>query len=184
VWRELIQRFPPKRILEIGSYEGRSTCFLIEECASLIELVCVDTWQGGSDQDKTVMPAVERRFDANVALSLARRQPPITFRKCKAYSSRACAAMIMSGEKFDLIYVDGSHEAPDVLIDAVNAFQLLSVGGILIFDDYIWRTDVSGGKDVLNLPKIAIDAFVNIFHRKLVVFEAPLYQLYMRKIAE
>jgi hypothetical protein len=51
----------------------------------------------------------------------------------------------------------------------------------LVFDDSIWREDVTRGKDILNLPKSAIDAFVNIFHRKLVVYRAPLYQLYLKK---
>ena len=45
--------------------------------------------------------------------------------------------MIISDiNNFDLIYIDASHYAPDVLSDAVLAFKLLKPGGILIFDDY------------------------------------------------
>jgi hypothetical protein len=61
---------------------------------------------------------------------------------------------------------------------------LLAVGGVLIFDDYAWRNDVSRGRDILNLPKPAIDAFTNIFHRKLAIYSAPLYQLYLQKTAD
>ena len=66
----------------------------------------------------------------------------------------------------------------------MNAFHLLRVGGLLILDDYLWMDDATKGKDILNLPKIAIDLFMNIFHRKLMIYRAPLYQLYARKIAE
>jgi hypothetical protein len=184
-WREILKQFAPRRILEVGSYEGRCACFLIRECESLNEIVCVDTWQGGLEHDRAAMPDVERRFDTNTRVACSRRPTPVVLRKMKGPSAHTLAYLIATNEpKFDLVYVDGSHEAPDVLADAVNAFQLLSVGGILIFDDYIWRNDVSGGKDILNLPKPTIDAFVNTFHRKLVVFGAPLWQLYLRKTAE
>jgi predicted O-methyltransferase YrrM len=185
VWREIVKRFPPKRILEVGSYEGRCACFLIQECESLNEIVCVDTWQGGLEHNKQAMPDVERRFDKNVRIARSRRMTPIDVRKVKSPSAQALPYLIgSSAPRFDLVYVDGSHEAPDVLTDAVNAFQLLSVGGMLIFDDYIWRGDVSAGKDILSLPKLAIDAFVNTFHRKLTVFSAQLSQLYVRKTSE
>ena len=60
---------PPSRMLEIGSYEGRCACFLIDECAKdrPIELHCIDTWAGGVDNDASAMPQVERRFDANIS---------------------------------------------------------------------------------------------------------------------
>ncbi|HEX2816824.1 MAG TPA: class I SAM-dependent methyltransferase, partial [Phenylobacterium sp.] len=83
----------------------------------------------------------------------------------------------------ELIYIDGSHQAPDVLTDAVLAFQLLRVGGILIFDDYLWSHEGPGQQDFYNMPKPAVDAFVNIFQRRMTVIGAPLRQLYVRKIA-
>ena len=41
-------------------------------------------------------------------------------------------------QKFDVIYVDGSHFADDVLTDGINAWRLLKQGGIMIFDDLLW----------------------------------------------
>ena len=40
-------------------------------------------------------------------------------------------------QKYDIIYIDGSHEARDVLEDAVLAYRLLKIGGLLIFDDCV-----------------------------------------------
>ncbi|MES2343666.1 MAG: hypothetical protein V4597_18515 [Pseudomonadota bacterium] len=63
------------------------------------------------------------------------------------------------------------------------AFQVLKIGGVMIFDDYLWSMDRPGTQDVLKMPKPAIDAFMNIFQRKMNIFRgAPLGQLYARKI--
>jgi predicted O-methyltransferase YrrM len=186
VWSQILARFPPSRILEIGSYEGRAACFLVDTCAAQrpIELHCVDTWQGGVEHDASGMPAVENRFDRNIELACAKAAHPVSFHKHKALSAAALIKLLAEGrgESFDLIYVDGSHQAPDVLADAVLSFQLLRVGGVLIFDDYLWSEE-GQPKDFYQLPKPAVDAFVNIYQRKLQVLGAPLYQLYTRKVS-
>jgi predicted O-methyltransferase YrrM len=187
IWREVVRLYPPSRILEIGAYEGRSACFLIEACAAErpIELHCVDTWTGGVEHDPGAMAAVEQRFDANLARARAAAAHPVDFHKHKAASDAALAQLIAggAGQHFDLIYIDGSHQAPDVLTDAVLSFQLLKVGGVMIFDDYLWSMEAAGQQDFYNMPKPAVDAFVNIFQRKIAVIGAPLAQLYLRRIA-
>jgi predicted O-methyltransferase YrrM len=187
VWRQILERFAPRRILEIGSYEGYSACFMIDECAKAgpLELHCIDTWQGGVEHDPAAMAAVEARFDRNVELAALAASHLVTVKKHKA-TSTAALAHLMSREPpggFDLVYVDGSHQAPVVLADAVMGFQLLKVGGIMIFDDYLWSLQEAGQQDFYDLPKPAIDAFVNIYQRKLGLIGAPLYQLYAQKIA-
>jgi len=187
VWRQLIERDKPRRLLEIGSYEGRAACFLIESCAAdaPIELHCVDTWAGGVEHDSGAMPLVEARFDRNIAAARAQAPHPVDFHKHKSLSAPALVSLLAQGraQSFDLVYVDGSHQAPDVLADAVLAFMLLKVGGLIVFDDYLWSLEPAGRQDFYNMPKPAIDAFVNIHQRKLAVIGAPLYQLYARKIA-
>ena len=58
--------------------------------------------------------------------------------------------------QFDIIFIDASHEARDVMSDAVLSFPLLKEGGILIFDDYTWRKLQPNWY----CPKPAIDAFL------------------------
>lgn len=38
-----------------------------------------------------------------------------------------------------ILYIDGSHQSDDVMIDAIICFKLLKVGGIMIFDDFLWK---------------------------------------------
>ena len=187
VWDALLPRFEPKRVLEIGSYEGRSACYLIEKFGDneSLEIHCVDTWEGGVEHDKGAMSEVESRFDKNVQLALQKKNNPgVVVKKHKKLSYMALAELITveRAATFDLLYVDGSHQAPHVLSDAVMGFHLVRQGGLMVFDDYIWSMEEMGKQDVLNMPKSAIDAFVNAFTRKVVVVRgAPVYQLYVTK---
>ncbi|MFM8754699.1 MAG: class I SAM-dependent methyltransferase [Phenylobacterium sp.] len=196
VWRQLISQNKPRRILEIGSFEGRSTTWIIENCSetaeSGLDIVCIDSWEGGIEHKKgggkeAEMSDVERRFDHNVSLAKSRVNVPVNIRKLKKLSQYGLVDVMSEGQYggFDLIYVDGSHQAPDVLTDAVMSFQLLRVGGVMIFDDYLWSMDRPGQQDVLKMPKPAIDAFLNIFQRKMSIYTGPpLSQIYARKIAD
>jgi predicted O-methyltransferase YrrM len=132
------------------------------------------------------MGDAERRFDHNTRLALAKVSNKVTLRKIKQNSRDALARFLATDpiEQFDLIFIDGSHEAPDVLADSVLAFPLLRVGGTLIFDDYIWSDQKPQQRDPLRMPKPAIDAFVNIYQRKIEFYQyLPLWQLYVRKVA-
>jgi len=191
-WDEFIPVLRPSKIIEIGSYEGASICYLIEKLGSLqdLNLYCVDTWAGGvehaqGDYAVDSMAAVEARFDANVREACDSASKTVTVTKCKSSSDRMLAKLIAEGHEntFDFVYVDGSHQAPDVLADALLGFRLLRVGGVMGFDDYLWAEDLSDGKDLLRCPKPAVDAFTNLYARKLQIVRAPLYQLYIRKTA-
>lgn len=187
IWDLLIPRFNPKKFLEIGAYEGRATCHIIQKFTQLnsIDIHCIDTWEGGIEHDRSTMSDVERRFDNNIALAQASAQNAAHVTKHKKFSNLALADLIASGQslKFDVVYVDGSHQAPDVLIDCVMSFQLLRAGGLMIFDDYIWTMEAMGKQDAFNMPKPAIDAFLNIFQRKMqIVRGTPIYQLYAAKV--
>lgn len=184
-WDPLIGDLRPTRILEIGAFEGRSTCYLIERCSPycIPTVVCVDTWGGGIEHDASAMGEVEARFDRNIERATAKVSGRAAVRKMKAQSANALARLVADGEDaFDLIYIDGSHQAPDVLTDAVLAYRLLRTGGLMVFDDYLWSMEAPGAQDPFNMPKPAIDAFINIFQRKVsVLIGPPIYQLYVHK---
>jgi len=183
----ILKRLRPTRLIEIGCYEGRSTSYLIERCAEFgaLQIHCVDTWQGSADLSPEKMDGVEQRFDRNIATAIGRAAADIALRKIRQRSDVALAGLITErADPFDLIYIDGSHTAPDVLVDAVLAFQLLRIGGVMIFDDYLWSMEPALKADPLNTPKLAVDVFTTVFARKVRVFpEFPNAQCYVEKIA-
>jgi predicted O-methyltransferase YrrM len=193
VWESLIPKTNPSKILEIGSFEGASTCYLIEKLAAHkeIEIHCIDTWEGGVEHQSggnaaTNMSEVENRFHFNTNLAMGKANHAVHLTLHKGFSDVALAKLLADGKQgyFDFVYVDGSHQAPDVLCDAVLGFRLLRKDGVMVFDDYLWQESLSYGADPIRSPKMAIDAFTNIYCRKIKLMRAPLYQLYVQKIAD
>ena len=193
IWSQLFKQINPSRILEVGSYEGRSTTFIIENLANTkeLEIHCVDSWEGGIEHkqggsDEANMPEVEARFNHNLGLATNKTSHKVKLELHKGFSNRELPKLVAENmqEYFDFIYIDGSHQAPDVLLDAVLGFELLKPGGVMAFDDYLWEEPLPYGTDPLRCPKISIDAFTNIYSRKLKVLSgAPLEQLFIQKIS-
>jgi len=153
---------PEKKLfLEIGSYEGRSTCWLLENgLTDKGSIVCIDPFPNLSE--------VEARFWSNVHATQGSEQKVTLFKKP---SYEALAEMIGHKYVFDFIYVDGSHAPDAALTDACMAWGLLRQGGIMLFDDYLYPEEQT---------KDGIDAFLCAFLGK---FEPLInnYQLAVRK---
>ncbi|MBU3607487.1 class I SAM-dependent methyltransferase [Polynucleobacter nymphae] len=193
VWDFLIPQINPTKILEVGSYEGASTCYLIEKLAASkeIEIHCIDTWEGGVEHKKggvaeVDMSDVEKRFHHNTKMAISKVENTVELMLHKGFSDVALSKLITDGKQgyFDFIYVDGSHQATDVLCDALLGFRLLKNNGVIAFDDYLWQEELAYGTDPIRCPKTAIDAFTNIYCRKIRIIRAPLYQLYVQKISD
>lgn len=158
-WVKLLRRYRvgPARVIEIGSWEGRSALFFLNHMPRC-RVTCVDTFAGGeehraADETTVFLPQLERRFDANLA-AFAKR-----VRKIKAHSADALAMLGVARKQFDVAYIDGSHRAADVYRDGVLMWPLMASGGLIIFDDYRWR-EMPGR---LSIPKPGIDAFLATF---------------------
>jgi predicted O-methyltransferase YrrM len=184
VWNQLIPLMASRKaFLEIGSYEGRSTTWIVENMMEEEggQIICIDTWEGGEEHKAAAndMSEVEKNFDHNMKL-LKASHPDAVIGKHVGLSHIKLAGMISDEEGwlgyFDFIYIDGSHIAKDVLTDACMAWPLLKQGGLMVFDDYTWGPP----RDALHRPKIAIDAFTNIFGEELEMIHMG-YQLVVRK---
>jgi len=191
-WEQLLPQLKPSRILEIGSFEGRSTCYLIDNLAAEreLEIHCIDTFEGGIENKPggfavADMSAVESRFFHNTNLALSRAANKVDFHVHKGFSDVELPKLLANGLQgyFDFIYVDGSHQAPHVLLDAVLSLKLCRVGGVIGFDDYIW-TEPLPSIDVLRTPKLAVDAFTNIYRGSLRILPIVSQQVYVEKTAE
>lgn len=184
VWEQLIPMLPGKpghrQFLEIGSFEGRSMVWIVENMmVEGDELRCIDTWEGGEEHGAEDMGSIEQRFEHNRQL-LMNRFPDRLVYAYKGSSTAELAHWLVEDPKdhptFDFIYIDGSHIAKDVLTDACMAWPLLKPKGIMVFDDYMWGNP----RDILHRPKPAIDAFTNIFAEEVDIVHVG-YQLVVRK---
>lgn len=81
-------------------------------------------------------------------------------------------------ESFDIIYIDGGHTAQIVFAQAAFTWQLLKTGGILIFDDYLWRKD----KWPIDLrPEMVIDTFLTAYSQELELLNRKR-NIFVRKV--
>jgi len=157
-----------KRILEIGCFEGRATCWMLENMlADDGTIYCVDTFKGGQEHSNLNLTDLRKVFEENVYLAQKLEQEVKVIEKL---SFKALAMLIMAEAEFDFIYVDGSHEIQDVITDACMAFPLLKSGGVMLFDDY------EGTEDM----KTAINTFL-VTHRHKCKLLCMNYQLAIQK---
>ena len=147
----------PENILEIGSFEGRSTCWLLENTNA--HITCVDTWEGSDEHTDEHKNGLFERFKENI----------------EPFKDRVTICRGMSGEvlrtfpcvpTYDFIYIDGSHYSKDVLEDAILAWRLVKPGGVVIFDDFNWTMDGTKLEDLRN-PRAGIEAFCYFFNPKI-----------------
>lgn len=166
-------RAKPTRALEIGCYEGKATCWLLENILTHQDstITVVDTF-AGSEEHRTLgvsFDTVRDTFNFNVKK---------WGNRVSAFTGESALVVRHFTGPYDLIYVDGSHMAADVLTDCCLVWPILSSGGILILDDYEWP---GVSDDPLHRPKAGIDAFLAIFkpQYKLIACE---YQVCIRKV--
>lgn len=151
-------------LLEIGSFEGRSAVWFLENVLThpTATITCVDPFVG---------PGAEARFDHNVRVSGHR--PKVT--KIKGLSEAVLPTL--KPASYDAIYIDGSHLAVNVLMDAALSWTLVKRDGVLIFDDYLWLPDSPAWRR----PQMAIDLFLSLTGSDAVVLHQG-HQMIVRKV--
>ena len=123
---EIINYFLPSlkdiefNYLEVGSHEGLSLLNVLTQYKN-VQATSIDIW---SDN------IIEKTFDENLKHFKNNR-------KIKDDSIVSLRKLKNGDKKFDYIFIDGSHEGDHILIDAIQAFKILKINGIMIFDDFM-----------------------------------------------
>jgi len=174
---KLMSMLPMKQsFLEIGCFEGRGTCWFLQNGLSERGvMVCVDPFKGSMEHKDMDLRELYEQFAFNVARA---KKPDQQLTILKHTSYQALSHLISEDWIFDFIYIDGDHTAPAVLTDACMAWPLLKSGGIMLFDDYHWNPE---GFTDWQKPKMAIDAFSHVFKDQFKVVHDG-YQIAVQKI--
>lgn len=122
-----------KRVLEIGTLFGYSTLHLAEAAKSIGgHVTTVDLrvperkWQNGEIVKNIHLTAEKNIEDAGF-------KDVVSFKAGR--SEQILTEFVLDGEKFDLIFIDGSHSRYVVTIDLLNSLNLLSFNGYIFLDD-------------------------------------------------
>ena len=120
-----VRQYKPTNVLEIGFASGVSSLSIL---TGLVEngpdgrLTSVDGWQTSSFRSTGLHNVAAAGF--------ADRH-----RWLDAVDWVAMPKLLADGERFDLVYIDGSHAFEHVILDAFYADKLLNVGGLMAFND-------------------------------------------------
>lgn len=138
----------PRRIVEVGSWKGRSAINMATKVRTMgldCEIVCVDTWLGSPEH------WIGHGGEWRPSLSLRHGYPQMYFvflsnilrrglddivTPMPMTSDNAAHVLAELGLKFDIAYIDAAHEYGPVKRDLENYWQLLDNKGVLIADDY------------------------------------------------
>lgn len=162
----------PCMFLEIGSFEGMSTIWMLENILTeeKSQIFCIDAWAEWTG-DAFV------RFVSNISKTGLKDKVHIV----KGDSSEELR--MFPNKYFDFIYVDGNHDEKAVIKDAIGSFRILKKGGIIAFDDYLLgiRYPNSPGSKAMNgSTKRAIDYFLDVFQDEIEVIHKD-YQVWIKK---
>lgn len=180
VWRLSLGRFvgrPGVHALEIGSYEGRSAIWLLNNVLTGpgCSMTCIDPFCGNPlEHCEAEMTAVRARFERNVLARFANA------RLLAAPSEEVLLNPELRACQFDIIYIDGLHTSRAVLQDLVLSFPLLKVGGCLILDDFLGNPQQL--TSALHATMDGVRAFLAAYSPSLAINHAG-YQVLATKVA-
>lgn len=168
-WQNVIVPLLPQPVvkcLEIGSWEGRSACWILDNILKdhhESHLDCVDLWPE--------LPEQERLFDHNLS-----SEPKVT--KYKGFAINFLEPLVDQPPIYDFIYVDGDHRGEMAFADIILSWPCLKPGGVMTVDDYTYE-----GQDIAGLPKprALIDAFLAIHESEILLLEKGL-QVIVQKL--
>lgn len=150
IFREMIDKFEPRLIIEVGAWKGQSTinmARIIKEKGMDTKIITIDTWLGalefwgnrrnqGGRELKLLngYPQIYYQFLANVMWHKL-NDIIIPFPITSIIAARFLRNAMVEAE---MIYVDGSHDEVDVYMDLVYYGKLMSCDkrSVMFGDDY------------------------------------------------
>ena len=178
IFTNILSRFKDKKIhiLEIGTFTGTSIINMLLELPNAKATV-IDTWIDYDEEDgltsEIFSNEIEHKFYQNVKMFDV--VDKIT--TMKGDSKIKLGELIEKNQKFDLIYIDGSHLCLNCYADIILSWFLLKPGGVMAIDDYLW----TGGKNIIDSPKEAVNLFIKEFKDKINILDIG-YRVFVEKI--
>lgn len=141
-----------RQIVEIGVYEGASTCFWSDFYLDHPDsrLISIDPFTGSEEhhanpENYPELAKIELTARGNAAKSKNAAKIEIL----KAFSQFAYSELCLrhgAEPWIDVLYIDGAHDSTSVARDTVLYVPMVKPGGLVIFDDYA-HPDVRRGVD-------------------------------------
>lgn len=131
--------------LEVGSCEGRSTVYMLDNFIGNGTLTSIDIFLNNN---------IKKRFFNNMLKHPKRGQ----LKAHVGLSLIEMSKLYENSREFHFIYIDAGKTASDNCVNLIIAEKLCKIGGIILVDDYQYNND----SDPKHCPKLGINSFNNI----------------------
>jgi predicted O-methyltransferase YrrM len=163
-------------LVEIGSWRGRSTCYmgsLIKNSNKNVKFYSVDTWEG-SDEEQHISFIEELKSQGKTLFEEFQEN----IKSCgiddvviPIQSTSILAAEQFEDNSLDFVHIDASHEYEDVLNDIKSWYPKVKPGGMITGDDYLWSGVNKAVKEYFKDKTVITPYYDNLggivwFHRK------------------
>jgi predicted O-methyltransferase YrrM len=186
IFESILEDFIDKkcRILEIGTYTGTSVIAMLKYLPDATATV-IDAWKNYSEKNNkneeiSYLKNIEelnvfKVFEQNVIKSN-------TLNRISAFKGDSADVLLNMQNKteFDFIYVDGSHRCIDCYVDCLLSWKLLSKGGILGIDDYLYNVN-SKEQDIFEIPYQGVNEFLEKIKDQYILLSKG-YRVFIKKI--
>lgn len=138
----MVRKLRPRRLLEIGTFEGNTTVNLIANAPSDARMVTVDLppdWDGVYAQQ---VPSIHVNAAVGVQIGRQFLDSPYSHRVTQVFEDSGTFDWALDAP-YDFILIDGCHTYEYALSDTRNALQVLRPGGVIVWHDYGMLEDVS-----------------------------------------
>jgi len=165
--KHLFKNNSVKRVLEIGTFEGKYSLWLADNYD--LKIYTIDPFKSDIyNLSQSLFNTVEKNWLHN--LHNCKNNNKITY--YKDYSLNVLQKLIHTKEKFDFIYIDGDHRSHIVMQDLIYSFNILNDNGIMLIDDAVnWKARDHNTNQILEdetlSPKLAVDSFKKIYKNKI-----------------
>lgn len=162
---------PSQAIVEIGSYLGKSTAYLIAGAAPTVRVFAVDVWE---------MIEPSRWFQRQ------RRQPPTLRGFIRQLSEVGLSGWVTplqglsttiaetyDGPPIGLLYIDGDHRAGAARADFLAWRPHLAPGATVLFDDYGVTRNPEVAKDVAQISSFFAGPVQTINDGRVAIMKMP-----------
>ena len=168
-----VNKEAPLKYLEIGAFYGANLLSVAQTYGAHpnAELHCIDPWCDYSEypEYKGEIESIYGAFKRNIKNNGIEDKVKVH----RGFSHEEIPKL--QDKYFDLIYVDGNHEAKFVLEDAVLAFRKLVDGGWMIFDDW---------NDTSPQTQRGIKSFLQAYSENIEFHGLHNCQIFIRKIKD
>jgi predicted O-methyltransferase YrrM len=138
---EAAAKYKPKRIMEIGVFNGENSLRIINEALKngAVEYYGFDLFDELSEDKFSMELAKHPHSMSDMQKKLDKTGAKITL--IKGDTNKTLPEAAKSLPKMDLIFIDGGHSLETINNDWLYSEKMLADNGAIIFDDYWNRTD-------------------------------------------